>query len=67
MKKKKKGQSKIQQNLYQFYEELFSKKFSNSNEIFAHYLKDISVPKDRTEWRWNNQKWGQRRSGKHDL
>ena len=49
MKKKKKGQNKKKQNLYQFYEELFSKKFSNTNEIFAHYLKDISVPKDRTE------------------
>ena len=49
MKKKIKGQSKIRPNLYQFYEELFSKKFSNTNEIFAHYLKDISVPKDQTE------------------
>ena len=31
--------------MYQFYEELFSKKGSNSNLVIAHYLKDIILPK----------------------
>ena len=31
--------------MYQFYEELFSKKVSISNKIIAHYLKDVSLPK----------------------
>ena len=33
------------QNLYQFFEELFSKKVSNLNEVIAQCLKDISLPK----------------------
>ena len=33
------------QNLYQCNEELFSKKVFNPNEVIAHYLKDISLPK----------------------
>ena len=40
-----KDQSKILQNLYQFYEELFSKEVSSLNEVIAHYLKNISLPK----------------------
>ena len=31
--------------MYQVFEELFSKKVSNSNEIIAHCLKDISLQK----------------------
>ena len=31
--------------MYQLYEELFSKEVSSSNEVIAHYLKDISLPK----------------------
>ena len=31
--------------MYQFYEELFSKKVYNSNLVITHYLKDISLPK----------------------
>lgn len=37
--------SKILRNLYQLYEELFSKEVSSSVEVIAHYLKDISLPK----------------------
>ena len=40
-----KDQSKILQNLYHFYEELFSKDVSSSNEVTEHYLKNISLPK----------------------
>ena len=45
MVKERKNQCKILQNLYQFYEELFSKKVFNSNEVVANYLKDISLSK----------------------
>ena len=31
--------------MYQFYEELFSKKVSNSDLVIGHYSKDISLPK----------------------
>ena len=31
--------------MYQFHEELFSKKVSISNKFIAHYLKDVSLPK----------------------
>ena len=40
-----KDQSEILQNLYQFYEEIFSKKVPISNEVIANYLKDINLPK----------------------
>ena len=33
------------QNLYQIYKGLFSKKVSNSNEVTVHYLQDIHLPK----------------------
>ena len=33
------------QNSYQFSEELFSKNVSDSNEVIAHYLKNISLTK----------------------
>ena len=46
MKRKKKIKAKYCKiRIYQFYEELFSKKVSNSNEVIAHCLKDISLPK----------------------
>ena len=46
MKRKKKIKAKYCKIcIYQFYEELFSKKVSNSNEVIAHCLKDISLPK----------------------
>ena len=44
-KKEIKDKNKILQNLYQFYEELFPEKVSNSIEVIAHYLKNISLPK----------------------
>ena len=31
--------------MYQFYEKLFSKKVSNSNEVIAHHLKNAILPK----------------------
>ena len=30
---------------FKFFEELFSKMVSNSNEVIAHYLQDIKLPK----------------------
>ena len=32
------------------YKKLYSKKFCNSNEVIAHYLKDINLPKLTKEW-----------------
>ena len=31
--------------MHQFYEELFSKDVFTSNEVIAHYIKNISLPK----------------------
>ena len=38
-------QSEILQNLYQFYEELYSKKFLIQMKLIDHYLKDTNKPK----------------------
>ena len=45
--KKRKNQCKILQNLYQFYEELFSKKVFNSNKVVANY--QPSKTKEKSE------------------
>ena len=47
MVKKRKNQCKILQNLYQFYEELFSKKVFNSNKVVANY--QPSKTKEKSE------------------
>ena len=43
--KEVKYQSETLQKLCQFYEELFSKKVFNSNEVIAHYLSYFSLLK----------------------